>query len=55
MKKQQGSELFSAIVAAPFGAMLARHVAPRILLTSVGFILTLTSAFGFAKWLGYIG
>lgn len=47
--------LIGGVVAAPFGAMLARHVAPRILLTSVGVILTLTSAFGFAKWLGYIG
>lgn len=47
--------LIGGVVAAPFGAMLARRVAPRILLTSVGFILTLTSAFGFAKWLGYIG
>lgn len=47
--------LIGGVVAAPFGAMLARHVAPRILLTSVGVILTLTSLFGFAKWLGYIG
>ncbi|WP_336972787.1 sulfite exporter TauE/SafE family protein [Sphingobium aromaticiconvertens] len=47
--------LIGGVVAAPFGAMLARHVAPRILLTSVGVVLTLTSAFGFAKWLGYIG
>jgi uncharacterized membrane protein YfcA len=46
--------LIGGVVAAPFGAMLARHVAPRILMVSVGVILTLTSLFGFAKWAGYI-
>lgn len=47
--------LIGGVVAAPFGAMLARHVAPRALFTAVGIILTLTSLFGVAKWLGYIG
>ncbi|QGP78687.1 sulfite exporter TauE/SafE family protein [Sphingobium sp. CAP-1] len=47
--------LVGGVVAAPFGAMLARHVAPRILFTAVGIILTLTSLFGVAKYLGYIG
>jgi uncharacterized membrane protein YfcA len=47
--------LLGGVVAAPFGAMLARHIAPRVLLVSVGVILTLTSLFGFAKWAGYIG
>lgn len=47
--------LIGGVVAAPLGAMLARHVAPKILMTSVGIILTLTSLFGIAKWLGYIG
>lgn len=47
--------LIGGVVAAPLGAMLARHVAPKILMVSVGIILTLTSAFGIAKWLGYIG
>jgi uncharacterized membrane protein YfcA len=47
--------LIGGVVAAPFGAMLARHIAPRVLLTSVGVILTITSLFGFAKWAGYIG
>ncbi|MGE4324412.1 MAG: sulfite exporter TauE/SafE family protein [Sphingobium sp.] len=47
--------LIGGIVAAPFGAMLARHVAPRILFTAVGIILTLTSLFGVVKWLGFIG
>ena len=47
--------LIGGVVAAPFGAMLARHVAPRVLFTAVGTILTLTSLFGVAKWLGYIG
>jgi uncharacterized protein len=35
--------------------MLARRIAPRLLFMAVGVILTLTSAFGVAKWLGYIG
>jgi len=47
--------LIGGVVAAPFGAMLARHVAPRVLFVAVGVILTLTSLFGVAKWLGYIG
>ncbi|EQB04446.1 hypothetical protein FHS51_000038 [Sphingobium wenxiniae] len=47
--------LIGGVVAAPFGAMLARHVAPRVLFVAVGTILTLTSLFGVAKWLGYIG
>lgn len=47
--------LIGGVLAAPLGAMLARHVAPKILLVSVGIILTLTSLFGIAKWLGYIG
>ena len=47
--------LLGGIIAAPFGAMLARRVAPRKLFTAVGVILTLTSLFGVAKWLGYIG
>lgn len=47
--------LIGGVVAAPFGAMLARHVAPRTLFTAVGSILTLTSLFGVAKWLGIIG
>ena len=47
--------LIGGVIAAPFGAMLARHVAPRVLFTAVGIILTLTSLFGVAKWLGYIG
>jgi uncharacterized membrane protein YfcA len=46
--------LIGGVVAAPLGAMLARHIAPKVLLVSVGVILTLTSLFGIAKWLGYI-
>lgn len=46
--------LIGGVIAAPFGAMLARHVAPRVLFIAVGTILTLTSAFGIAKWLGFI-
>ena len=44
--------LIGGVVAAPFGAMLARHVAPKVLLVSVGVILTLTSLFGISKWFG---
>ncbi len=47
--------LLGGVVAAPFGAMLARHVPARILLVSVGVILTLTSLFGIAKAVGIIG
>lgn len=47
--------LIGGVVAAPFGAMLARHVAPRFLFMAVGIILTLTSLFGIAKYAGYIG
>ncbi|MHA6767156.1 sulfite exporter TauE/SafE family protein [Sphingobium ummariense] len=44
--------LIGGVVAAPFGAMLARHVAPKLLFIAVGTILTLTSLFGVLKWLG---
>jgi uncharacterized membrane protein YfcA len=37
--------LIGGVVAAPFGAALARHVRPRLLLGLVGTILVLTSAF----------
>ncbi|MET0371213.1 MAG: sulfite exporter TauE/SafE family protein [Sphingobium sp.] len=47
--------LIGGVIAAPLGAMLARHVSPKILMTSVGVVLSLTSAFGVAKWLGFIG
>ncbi|BBF71159.1 MULTISPECIES: sulfite exporter TauE/SafE family protein [Sphingomonadaceae] len=47
--------LIGGVIAAPFGAMLARRVAPRILFSAVGVILTITSLFGVAKYLGYIG
>jgi len=47
--------LIGGVIAAPFGAMLARRVAPRILFSAVGVILTITSLFGVAKYLGFIG
>lgn len=47
--------LIGGVVAAPLGAMLARRVAANVLMVSVGIVLTLTSLFGIAKWLGYIG
>lgn len=47
--------LIGGVVAAPFGAMLARRVAARTLFTAVGVILTLTSLFGAVKAFGFIG
>ncbi len=47
--------LIGGVIAAPFGAILARRIAPRILFSAVGGILTITSLFGIAKYLGYIG
>lgn len=47
--------LIGGVLAAPIGAMLARHIASRLLFTAVGIILTLTSMIGLAKYLGYIG
>ena len=47
--------LIGGIIAAPFGAKLAKHVAPRILLLAVGVVLTIVSLFGLASILGYIG
>lgn len=47
--------LIGGVVAAPLGALLARHIAPKILMVSVGVILTLTSLFGIVKIFGYIG
>jgi hypothetical protein len=38
--------LIGGIFAAPFGAMLAKRVPPRVLLALVGIILTLTSFWG---------
>ncbi len=38
--------LIGGVIAAPFGAMIARHVSPKPLLIMVGVILTLTSLFG---------
>lgn len=47
--------LLGGVIAAPFGAKLARHVAPRTLLLAVGAILTATSLFGLSSILGFIG
>jgi uncharacterized protein len=41
--------LVGGVIAAPFGAMIARHVPPKPLLIGVGAILTLTSAIGIAR------
>jgi uncharacterized membrane protein YfcA len=46
--------VLGGVVAAPFGAMLARRVAPRLLFSAVGIVLIVTSLFGIAKALGFI-
>lgn len=47
--------LLGGVAAAPLGALLARHVRPKILLVAVGVVLTTTSLFGLSKSLGLIG
>lgn len=47
--------LIGGVVAAPFGAMLARHVPARALLLMVGVVLTLTSLYGIGRSAGIIG
>ncbi|MET0241553.1 MAG: sulfite exporter TauE/SafE family protein [Sphingobium sp.] len=47
--------LVGGVVAAPFGAMLARHMKPKQLLVAVGVVLVATSLFGVVKALGFIG
>lgn len=47
--------LIGGVIAAPFGALLAKRVAARHLLLMVGIVLTLTSLYGIAKSLDLIG
>ena len=47
--------LIGGVVAAPFGAMLARHVPAKTLLILVGCVLTITSVYGISRSLGLIG
>ncbi|MET0361268.1 MAG: sulfite exporter TauE/SafE family protein [Sphingobium sp.] len=47
--------LIGGVVAAPFGALLARRMKPKLLLVAVGVVLLATSAFGIVKALGFIG
>ncbi|GLT01225.1 UPF0721 transmembrane protein [Sphingobium jiangsuense] len=47
--------LIGGVVAAPLGAKLAKHIAPNRLLLLVGVVLTLTSAYGIAKSLNWVG
>ncbi len=47
--------LIGGVFAAPLGAKLAKHIAPNRLLLLVGVVLTLTSAYGIAKALSWIG
>jgi uncharacterized protein len=41
--------LIGGVVAAPFGAIIAKRVQPRILLVFVGVVLTVTSVYGVAR------
>jgi uncharacterized membrane protein YfcA len=41
--------LIGGIMAAPLGALLARHLSARVLMIMVGIVLTLTSAYGIAR------
>ncbi len=47
--------LIGGVIAAPFGAMLARRVPAKTLLILVGVVLTLTSLYGIGKSTGIIG
>lgn len=47
--------LIGGVVAAPFGAWLAKHIPSQKLLLMVGVVLTLTSAYGLAKTYGLLG
>jgi uncharacterized protein len=47
--------LIGGVIAAPFGAMLARHVPAKGLLIMVGIVLSITSLYGLARSSGLIG
>lgn len=47
--------LIGGVLAAPFGALLAKRIASNRLLLLVGVVLSLTSAYGIAKSLGLVG
>lgn len=47
--------LIGGVIAAPFGALLAKRVAANHLLLMVGMVLTATSIYGIVKSLGLIG
>lgn len=47
--------LIGGVIAAPFGALLAKRVAANHLLLMVGIVLTATSIYGIVKSLGLIG
>lgn len=47
--------LVGGVIAAPFGALLAKRIAPNRLLLMVGVVLSLTSTYGIAKSLGLVG
>ena len=45
--------LLGGIAAAPLGAWAAKHFPPKQMLILVGFVLSLTSAYGVYKALGF--
>ena len=47
--------LIGGVVAAPLGAVLAKHIPANRLLLLVGVVLTLTSLYGIGKTLGMVG
>lgn len=47
--------LIGGVAAAPLGAILAKHIAPNRLLLLVGIVLTLTSSYGIARAMEWIG
>jgi uncharacterized protein len=47
--------LIGGVFAAPFGALLAKHIPANRLLLLVGVVLTITSVYGLAKSFGLIG
>lgn len=46
--------LIGGVIAAPFGAIMAKRLQPKTILTAVGVVLTLTSVYSLSKALGWV-
>ncbi len=46
--------LIGGVIAAPFGAIMAKRLQPKTILTAVGVVLTLTSVYSLCKALGWV-